>query len=324
MALKSIKQTEQEWAGERGKNQASAMSDILFNRSGIFDFIGDKEQMWQDATGKVRELLANVPKYQIPQVIKELKNTLSANADEIKAMYGKSADELIGVVDEESKKMGVYEAQTEKGFLGSQNEMLNIYKDIYKGDFGQKILEDKLGAQTAGQVSRLKELGSGSGAALSEVAKLYSGQQEGLRDLAIQVKGYKNEAAQNLALAQERSNTALATIRQNTSANQLARARLQADAVSQGAQMRGAGIQSASDLMTTGATTLAGYQDKQYNINQLTPWASNVDYYSNFANQMSPYTSDYMTKAENQISAQLGYEGASMQSINATNQAQAQ
>jgi hypothetical protein len=182
--------------------------------------------------------------------------------------------------------------------LGSYDKYLSANRKLAQGDMpGLDVYRGQIGNQSAQSIDRLKDVGGLSAGSFSNVL---SGQNDQLRQLAVQSGQYR-------AQRQEQMANAYATYGNMT--GQAYGQRVSGLATAAG--LRGAGYSGAAGIQQglgmgatnaevgmrqnaiTGAANLtgagAGLAQSQFNFNEFMPYQNRVDYYTNQVNQTNPY-----------------------------------
>lgn len=274
------------------------------------DYLNRMGQDYSRYTGQAEDLLSNPPQIDLNPYIGKLGgyiDSLLGSASQYEQQLGGYADlanqYAEGMLDSSLSSASQMESASKKGLeesMGSYRSMLNLSKDLARRDMpGMDLYRGRIGSQTSQNIQQLKDIGGLSSGTFQSAV---TGQNEQLRDLALQSSMYKAQQQQNLAgaygqygqMAQSAYNSRVAGL------GQAAGVRGQGYTGAAGIQ-QGLGLgatAAAANLMQgayqgAGAMTgaQAGLEGQQFYYNQFAPWQTNVGYNQGMAQQSSPYES---------------------------------
>jgi hypothetical protein len=188
-------------------------------------------------------------------------------------------------------------------------------------------MEGKVGRSYAEGAKSIGQQAGGSVSGLGAMIDLYTNKADTLSDIGIQAAQYKSTQESALAGAMERAQAVRQGIYGQMEQGALTRAAMgaegeqaatgmvsgaqtaQADALAAAAQqaagMTEAGVTGAANLQGAGMLTGAQAADMAYQYNELMPWQTSMNYYTNLISSLNPYAaqsdvnSNYMNAINN-------------------------
>jgi len=242
------------------------------------EFLTGMQSEYTSAKAKMDELFKNAPQIDLSSYMKDLGG------------YEQS------LVDSALRSAGDVEGFSQKGLdsaLKNYQSSLSMYKNLAReGMPGMDVYKGQIGSQTSQGIQQLKDIG---GLTSSGVLGLLGNQSEQQRNLAIQSSMYRSQRQD--MLAQAYANTG--QLEQGAYAN-----RANASAVASG--LRSNAYSGAAGI----AGMRSGMAQSEFQFNQLLPWQTQANYYSNQVSQNNPYMAGMGWYGQ-----QGAYEGARGESL---------
>jgi hypothetical protein len=287
--------------GNSGSQNLNQMTDIYEGMQGDYN-------RYRFALENPQGLLANPPQINLDPYIGRMDmftKMLMSDVGRYQDLFGgyrDLANQYSGsMLDEYLRSAGQIEDISQTSLeeaLGSYQSYLQGYKNLARSDIpGMDILRGGIGAQTAQNIGRLKDIG---GMSAGSFTNLLTNQNDQMRQLAVQSGMYRAQRQQDLANAYGQ----YGNMTQGAYGNRL-------NALASAAGLRGAGYTGAANIqqgLGLGSTIAeagvtqnainsaaniqgmgAGLTGQQFQYNQFLPWQTAVNYYSGAAQQTLPY-----------------------------------